>query len=151
MKRTIIPGVIDGEQSLCCLPGAATALEAAALMREQRVGAVMVVEAGQLKGIVTERDLVTRLLAEGLDPGRTSISVIMTPRPMTLTPDDTAMEALDRMMEGHYRHLPVMDGERIVGIVSIRDLFDAVRRSLEEELHSAETLIYGDQYSLTTH
>lgn len=151
MKRTIIPGVVDGHQQLCCLPGSATALEAAIAMRDQRVGAVMVVEGGELRGIVTERDLVTRLLAEGHDPARTCLAAIMTPGPMTLKPDDTAKEALDRMESGRYRHLPVLDGERIVGMVSIRDLFDAVRRSLEEDLHAAETLIYGEQYGMATH
>lgn len=151
MKRTIIPGVVDGNQKLCCLPGSATALEAAKVMRDRRMGAVMVVEGERLRGIVTERDLVTRLLAEGHDPAGTSLVAIMTPRPMTLAPGDTAKEALDRMLEGHYRHLPVLDGDRIVGMVSIRDLFDAVRRSLQEELQTAETLIFGEPYGLATH
>jgi CBS domain-containing protein len=116
-------------------------------MRERRIGGVMVVERGALLGIVTERDMVTRLLAEGRDPAATRLSEIMTANPETLRPDDTALSALDKMQAGRYRHLPVLDADdRICGMVSIRDLFEAVRRSLEEELHSAESLIYGDSY-----
>lgn len=150
MKRQIIPGVIDGEQPLCCLPSMATADEAAKLMRERRVGAVMIVEQGRLEGIVTERDLVFRLLAEQLDGRATHLAQIMTRDPETLRPDDSALAALDRMRAGHYRHLPVVDGGEIAGIVSIRDLYETVRRSLEEELHSAESLIYGEQYGLAS-
>jgi CBS domain-containing protein len=116
------------------------------LMRERRVGAVMVVEGGKLNGIVTERDLVFRLLADGRDPRTTKLAEIMTADPETLTPDDVALAALDKMRAGRYRHLPVVDGDQIAGMVSIRDLYEAVRLSLEEDLHSAETLIYGEQY-----
>ena len=150
MNRKIIPGVIDGEQPLCCLPRTATADEAARLMRERRVGAVMIVERGRLEGIVTERDLVFRLLAEKLDGHSTPLAEIMTRDPETLHPDDSALAALDKMRAGHYRHLPVVEDGEIAGIVSIRDLYETVRRSLEEELHSAESLIYGEQYGLAS-
>lgn len=150
MNRKIIPGVIDGEQPLCCLPPTATADEAARLMRERRVGAVMIVEHGRLEGIVTERDLVFRLLAEQLDGRSTRLEQIMTRDPETLRPEDSALAALDKMRAGHYRHLPVMADGEIAGIVSIRDLYETVRRSLEEELHNAESLIYGEQYGLAS-
>ncbi len=146
MTRKIIPGVIDGEQALCCLAPGATAFEAATLMRERRVGAVMVVEGGKLKGIVTERDLVFRLLAEGCDACATKLAEIMTADPETLSSHDSALAALDKMRAGRYRHLPVVDGDRISGMVSIRDLYEAVRLSLQEDLQSAETLIYGEHY-----
>jgi len=151
MQRKIIPGVIDGQQALCCLGPEATAREAAEVMRERRVGAIMVVEhGGVLKGIVTERDLVGRLLAEGRDPAATRLDDIMTANPETLRPDESALDALRKMQAGRYRHLPVLDGNDIVAMVSIRDLFEAVRSSLEEELHSAETLIYGETYGTST-
>jgi CBS domain-containing protein len=147
MKRRIIPGVIDGEQALCCLPPGATARDAATLLRERRIAAVMVAEGGRLLGIVTERDLVYRLLAEARDPDATRLAEIMTAGPETLSPEDSALEALDKMRAGRYRHLPVVDaGGTIRGMVSIRDLYEAVRLTLEEDLHSAETLIRGEQY-----
>jgi signal-transduction protein with cAMP-binding, CBS, and nucleotidyltransferase domain len=149
VQRRIIPGVIDGQQALWCLPPGASACDAARLMRERRIGGVMVVERGALVGIVTERDMVTRLLAEGRDPRTTPLGEIMTADPETLRPDDTALAALEKMRAGRYRHLPVLDGDgRVCGMVSIRDLFEAVRRTLEEELHSAEALIYGDSYGV---
>jgi len=119
-------------------------------MRERRIGAIMVVEQGRLEGIVTERDMVFRLLAEQLDARATRLGQIMTRDPETLRPDDSALAALDKMRAGHYRHLPVVKDGEIAGIVSIRDLYESVRRSLEEELHSAESLIYGEQYGLAT-
>jgi CBS domain-containing protein len=119
-------------------------------MGERRIGAVKVVEHGVLKGIVTERDLVGRLLARDRDPETTRLAEIMTADPETLAPGDSALDALEKMRLGRYRHLPVLDGGEVVGMVSIRDLFEAVRRSLEEELHSAETLIYGETYGTST-
>ena len=150
MQRRIIPGVIDGEQELACLPPSASAQAAAGLMRERRIGAVMVTDGARLIGIVTERDLVFRLLAEARDPATTVLGDIMTADPQTLRPDDQALDALEKMRAGHYRHLPVLDGERIAGMVSVRDLYEAARRTLQEELRSAESLIYGEQYGLAT-
>ncbi|SNB76007.1 CBS domain-containing protein [Arboricoccus pini] len=150
MQRRIIPDVIDGQQSLCLLPPNATAYAAALLMRERRVGAVMVTVDGPLLGIVTERDLVYRLQAAGLSAQQTSLREIMTPAPETLAPDDLASVALEKMRLGHYRHLPIVDAGRIVGMVSIRDLYECTRQTLELELKSAESLIYGDQYGMAS-
>jgi CBS domain-containing protein len=149
-QMRIIPDVIDGQQALSCLSRDATACDAARVMRERRIGAVMVVEHGRLLGIVTERDMVTRLIAEGRSPKETPLGEIMTPDPETLRPDESALDALNKMQAGRYRHLPVVDDEGICGMVSIRDLFEAVRRALEDELHSAETLIYGETYGVAT-
>lgn len=146
MERAIIPDVIDGRQPLCCLGTAATAHEAAILMRERRVGAVMVMDDGRLVGIVTERDLVYRVIAQELDPHATALDAIMTSGPDTLAPDDTAADALEKMRLGHFRHLPVVEGRDVRGMVSIRDLYEVTRRALEAELRGAETLIYGEQY-----
>lgn len=146
MQLKIVPGVIDGHQALCCLARDATVLDAAETMRERQVGAVMIVEHGRLIGIATERDMVFRLVAAGLDPATTRLFQIMTPDPQTLKPDDSAVHALEMMRKGRYRHLPVLDGRDLIGMVSIRDLYEAVRAGLEEDLQSAETLIYGEQY-----
>ncbi len=148
MRRTIIPGVIDGRQVLCCMPKEATAQDAAMMMREHRVGAAMIMEGGRLIGIVTERDLVYRLLALGGDARTTRLAEVMTAEPETVSPDDPALLALDKMRAGHYRHLPVLRDREVCGMVSIRDLYEAVRQGLQEELTSAESLIYGEQYGI---
>ena len=70
----------------------------------------------------------------------------MTRDPDTVSPDDAAIDALDRMSTRGYRHLPVVAGERVVAIVSIRDLYAAVRRSLEGELRQRDAYIFGESY-----
>lgn len=150
MKRRIIPGVIDGQQALCTLPPDATAQEAADLMLARHVGAIMVVEHGRLVGIVTERDIVFRLVARSRPPETTRLLDIMTAKPETLSPDDSAMAALEKMRAGRYRHLPVLRDDEVCGMVSIRDIYEAIRHMLEEELRSAETLIYGDKYGVAS-
>ena len=151
MRRTIIPGVIPNDQPLNFLDPQATARDAARVMHERRVAAVMVMEGGRLIGIVTERDLVFKVMAQAGDPDTTTLVEIMTTRPETLHPSDSVLDALDKMQAGRYRHLPVVDGERVCGMVSIRDIFTACRRALEEDLQTAESLIHGEQYGATAH
>jgi predicted transcriptional regulator len=75
----------------------------------------------------------------------------MTADPETLAPDDSALAALDKMRAGRYRHLPVVNGNELCGMVSIRDLYESVRQSLEEDLESAESFIHGEQYGVAPH
>src|SRR3954466_8776280 len=96
-QMKIIPDVIDGQQALCCLQRDATACDAARVMRERRVGAVILLEHGELLGIVTERDMVTRLLAEGRDPKATLGEEIMTASPETLRPGRGALDSFTKM------------------------------------------------------
>lgn len=149
MQRRIIPGVIDGQQVLCTLPPEAMAQAAADVMAERRIGAVMVVDGDRLLGIVTERDIVFRLVAKGLPADRTPLGAIMTADPETLAPDDNALAALEKMQAGGYRHLPVMRGQEVCGMVSARDIYEAVRRMLQEELENTEAMIFGNQYGAT--
>jgi len=86
-------------------------------------GCVLVGQAGRLEGILSERDVVTRLAWKGLDPKREFVIDHMTPDPETLGPDDALGYALNIMAVGGFRHVPITTrGQRIVGILSIRDL-----------------------------
>jgi len=125
IARTIVPDVIR-EQRLVTLSTDDTVHAAVDLMAERRIGAVPVVDKGRLVGIFTERDVVTRVVRGSHDPQETTLGTVMTPDPETLAPGDTVREALDLMQEGHFRHLPVLDGDRLIGIVSIRDLYRSV-------------------------
>ena len=89
-----------------------------------------------------------RVVAKGLDTRTTAVSEITTENPDTLTPDDFAMEALDVMQSRNFRHLPVTDGSKVMGMgtVSIQDLFAAVKMSLEEDIRETGALVFGDQY-----
>jgi CBS domain-containing protein len=98
-----------------------TVAAAARLMMEQRVGALLVLQEGRLAGIFTERDALFRVLAEGRDPAGTRVLEVMTPNPRTIAPDRPFGHALHLMHEGGFRHVPVVDSGRLLGVVSSRD------------------------------
>jgi CBS domain-containing protein len=115
-----------------------TAAEAARLMRDSDVGDVLVTESGRLCGIVTDRDLVVRCIADGRDPETTTLDEICSKVLTTLSPDSELDEAIDMMRAKAVRRLPVVDGRRPVGIVSIGDLAVAFgRESLLGEISAA--------------
>jgi CBS domain-containing protein len=142
-ERTVIPHAV-GEQSLATLEPSATVLEAARMMAYLRIGALLIVEDGKLVGIFSERDALVRVLAKELDPAATAIAQVMTADPIVIAPDATVQQALDIMAEKGFRHLPVLDGDKIVAIVSIRDLYRSVKDQMETDLLLlAETLLQG--------
>jgi CBS domain-containing protein len=103
-------------------------------MRDRHVGAVLVTEADQrLLGIFTGRDAVHRVLAEGKSATRTKLAEVMTPDPDTMPPGNAAIEALRLMEAGRYRHLPIVDGSKVVGIVSRFDFSGIELDRLDEE------------------
>ena len=104
-------------------PGA-TVHEAACVMTKANCGSVLVVEPGgsHMLGIVTERDLMTRVLAKALDPSTTPLTTIMTPSPDCVTPETRVADAVLIMIERGFRHLPIVAaGGKILGVFSVRD------------------------------
>lgn len=101
----------------------ATVLEAAHLMAEKHAGCVLVVRSRRLQGIFTDRDVVARVVAAGVDPAKTAVRRVMTARPETLRPTDTIAYALNLMSLGGYRHIPLVDKAGApVGVVSVKDI-----------------------------
>ena len=101
-------------------------VDAARAMSEGDFGAVVVVEdGGSVRGILTDRDIVVRAVAEGRDPKSTKVGEIFTTEPTTLSPDQSLDEAVDALRSSHVRRLPVVEGSQVVGIVSIGDLAQA--------------------------
>jgi CBS domain-containing protein len=98
-----------------------TVAEAATVMGERRIGSALVMDGERLLGIFTERDIV-RALGQHFDAAGHPVSEWMTPDPMTVPPATAAEEALRTMLDRGFRHLPVAEGDRVVGIVSMRDL-----------------------------
>jgi len=141
MQRRLVPDLVVG-QTLRFLPPGATVAQAVGLMAEHHVGAVLVEEAGRVVGVFTERDLVTRVVARGLLADDTKLTEVMTVAPETARPEDTVGSALERMSRGGYRHLPVVEEEKLVGMVSMRDLFRAVNEQLEEDLKQRDALLF---------
>ncbi len=99
-----------------------TVLEAAKYMTEFNIGAVPVLRSGELVGIFSERDIMRRVVSGGRSPAITKVAEVMTPRPLTLSPDDTLEQARFIMLEHGFRHLPVVAGKQLTGIVSLRDV-----------------------------
>ena len=125
-------------QNPLVLPPTATAKEACRSMRDRRVGAVLVVETGgKLVGVFTGRDAVCRVLAEGKDPAATRLSEVMTPKPITIAPRSTAIDALRLMADRGFRHLPVVDAGKVLGMVSKGDF-----RGLEQDRLDEETQLW---------
>jgi CBS domain-containing protein len=141
MPRSIAS--VIAERTLYTLSGTATAREAARYMAEKEVGAVAVVEGGVLVGVVSERDLTVRIIAGGLDADKTRVAEIMTANPVTVQASESLSHALNEMRGRKFRHLPVMDGEKLVGMISVRDLFAAMKAELERDLTERETMIFG--------
>lgn len=105
----------------------ATAKEVAEKMRKENVGTVLVGENGRLKGIVTDRQIATKVVAAGKDPAKTRVSEFMTENPVTGSPD-MEMEDITKIMgERGYRRIPIVEGERLVGIISAADIVEHAR------------------------
>lgn len=99
-----------------------TVLDVARLMVERNIGAVPVVADGVLIGIFSERDLMKRVVVEGRDPARTPVSEVMTDQPLTVEPHTTMDECRQLMHRHGFRHLPVCEGRKLRGVVSLRDI-----------------------------
>jgi CBS domain-containing protein len=99
-----------------------TVLDVASLMVQHNIGAVPVLQDGELAGIFTERDLMSRVVAAGKDPARTTVSQVMTEDPLTVAPNDPLETCMTLMKRHGFRHVPVCSGRVLKGIVSLRDI-----------------------------
>lgn len=111
-------------------------LQAAKVMAERNVGSVLVTEGERLVGIFTERDLL-RAVAAGVSLD-SPLEAFMSRNLITVTPKDTVYRAMELMSRHNIRHLPVVEGERLVGVISIRDVATWIRGSLAERVAEAE-------------
>jgi CBS domain-containing protein len=121
-----------------------TVTAAARLMKEHRIGALLVIQEGRLAGIFTERDALFRVIAEGRNPATTRIADVMTANPRTIAPDRPFGHALHLMYEGGFRHVPVVDNGRPLGVVSSRDALGPDLQQfiadLDQRIHIGEIL-----------
>jgi CBS domain-containing protein len=148
MSRKIVPDLVRDQVLTILAPGLAVR-EAAKAMADRNIGAVLVAEEGRLVGILSERDITQRVVARGLEPSSVKIGDAMTRGPATVGPDDAPRYALKMMRDLKCRHLPVMSGERIVGMLSIRDLYAAIHQDLEDDIKLRDELFMGSGYSVT--
>lgn len=131
MTNRCLAFIIKNQDPLT-LPPDASVQHACQCMWERRVGAVLVTDGDRLVGIFTGRDAV-RALAEGQPPAATPLSAVMTAKPDTIAPESTAIEALRRMADCGYRHLPIVAAGKVIGIVSRGDFKGLELDRLEDE------------------
>jgi len=139
MKR--LRDIIAG-QSVFCLPRGTSCLEAARYMTERLVGAVPVLEGDLLVGIFSERDLMSRVMARGLDPKTTPIGQVMTKEILVGEADEAVETALAKMKQKNIRHLPVIDGNQLIGMASLPDLLLLEVTLKDEEIRLLNAYIH---------
>lgn len=126
---------VDQEQSV---------LDAVRLMNEYAIGALIVVQAGRMTGIFTERDVLRRVIGESRDPAAARVADVATTRVVCCTPATTIEEARSLMKNRRVRHLPILDAEgEVVGLVSIGDLNAHLSDHQESTIHSLNEYLHG--------
>jgi CBS domain-containing protein len=138
MERTV-RDIIRNQKPITA-PASMSVRQAASVMKQRRIGAMMVVEAGVLVGIFTERDALNGVVAEGRDTQTTTLAEVMTHNPRTVSPDASFSAALELMHEGHFRHVPVVDHGVPVGMISVRDAMGSELESFVYELLRQEQM-----------
>jgi CBS domain-containing protein len=113
------------------------------IMADRNVGALVVLEGGRLVGVLSERDYARKVILRGLASRDVRVSDLMTRDVVTIGPDDTVGGCMKRMTDGRFRHLPVIEGERVVGVVSIGDVVAAIMADQAFEIEQLQGYISG--------
>lgn len=121
----------------------ATVYEAIAMMADRSVGALLVVEEGRLLGIISERDYARKVVLQNRSSSDTRVHEIMTASVITVTPENSVEECMKLITEHRVRHLPVLDGEQLLGVVSIGDLVNSIINEQAETIGHLHTYIAG--------
>jgi len=122
----------------------ATIAEVTALLRREKIGAVVVTEAGALCGIISERDLARGLANHGAKLLDMKVARLMTANVVTCSPDDGLATLMQQMTDGRFRHLPVVKDDKLIGIISIGDVVKHRLKELEAETHMLQDYIHGN-------
>jgi len=121
----------------------ATVFDAIQMMSDKNIGALLVIEGDRLVGIITERDYTRKVALKGKVSKQTAVNEILTGVVVKVTPESTVEECMRLMTDNRVRHLPVVEGERIVGIVSIGDLVNWIISAQTSTIHQLQTYISG--------
>jgi len=143
--KTILSG--KSRNAIFSIVSTATVYEALVLMAEKNIGAVLVIDDGQLVGIFSERDYARKGILKGRSSQETHIQEVMTAKLITVSPEQKIEDAMILMSEKHIRHLPVMDEGVLIGIISINDLVTAIIGDQKDRIASLESYISGNPYA----
>lgn len=148
MNTTITAGKVLQRkgQGFIAIGPEATAYDALELMSERNIGALLVMENGFLIGMFSERDYARKVILKGKSSKNTLIRELMSAPPITVSPDASLREAMVLMTENRVRHLPVMDYGRVLGVVTIGDVVNAVISEQESTIEELEEYIAGTGY-----
>ena len=120
-----------------------TVFSALQLLAKYEIGALVVMEGGRLVGIVSERDYTRKVALQGRNSKETPVSEIMTREVTTVTPATRSNDCMALMSEGKFRHLPVVDGGTVLGMISIRDIMDDIIADQQQTITQLETYIHS--------
>jgi CBS domain-containing protein len=138
---TTIRQILARKPEIYAIDPEATVLEALRLMEEKNVGALLVMQGERLVGIFSERDYARRMILQGRASRETPVREVMTAHVFVITPDTTSGECMAHMTDRHIRHLPVVEGGRVVGVISIGDVVRSVIEDLRFTVRQLEGYI----------
>jgi CBS domain-containing protein len=143
------PILANKDKGVRCVDLGDSALDAVEAMCAHRIGALIVTDEGSPVGIVSERDILTRVVLARRDPAMTSVAMVMTPELMCVGPETDPLEAMAVMTRRRVRHLPVLEGGHLIGIVSIGDLVHWASTQRDHELRVLRAYVSGvdDRYA----
>lgn len=141
---TLVRHLLDRKgRALFSIEPEAPVLEAIRMMADRYVGALLVMRGTELAGIVSERDYARKVVLLGRSSAETPVRQIMTSSVITVSPDNSVQDCMRLMTEHHIRHLPVIDGGRIAGMISIGDLVKAVIEDQQQTIEQLESYIHS--------
>ena len=143
MAETVASILKRKGDAIWSVPPTATVYEAIAMMAEKSVGALLVVSDGKLVGIISERDYARKVVLQRRSSSDTLVREIMTGSVITVTPDHSVENCMKMITEHRVRHLPVLAGDQLVGVISIGDLVDAIISEQAETIGHLHTYISG--------
>jgi len=131
------------DRETCAAEAGQTVYEIACMMVERNIGAVPVLRDGQLAGIFSERDLMKRVVAEGRDAKTTRVEDVMTTDPLTVRPEESPESCMVLMRNHGFRHLPICEGRKLKGLVSLRDLLLRDLSEKDDEVRMMRAYIHA--------
>ena len=138
---TTIRQILAGKPDIYSIDPDATVLDALRLLEQKNIGALLVMRGGVLSGIFSERDYARRMILHGRSSKETKVREVMTPDVFVISPDTTSGECMVHMTDRHIRHLPVVEGGRVVGVISIGDVVRTVIDDLRFTVRQLESYI----------
>jgi CBS domain-containing protein len=140
----LVKHLLDGKgRDIVSVVPDSTVLEAIILMADKAIGSLMVMVDNELLGIVTERDYARKVIIKGRSSKTTRVSEIMTTGVFTTSSTESVNDCMSLMTEKRIRHLPVLEGDRVIGMISIGDLVQAIISDQKEEIEQLENYISG--------